>query len=111
GEQLQKIGAGHGGILLEQVAGNTAPAIALAALHLVARDPDATMLELPADHLIENEDSFRQAVHDAARLAEHGWLVTFGIAPEHPETGNGYIHRGDAINGAGYQVRRFVEQP
>lgn len=111
GEQLQEIRSGHGGILLEPVARNTAPAIALAALHLVARDPAATMLVLPADHLIENEASFREAVDEATRLAADGWLVTFGIAPEHPETGYGYIQRGEAINGAGYQVRRFVEKP
>ena len=111
GEQLQEIGATHGGILLEPIARNTAPAIALAALHLVARDPDATMLVLPADHLIENEASFREAVRQAIRLAEEGWLVTFGITPEHPETGYGYIQRGEAINGAGYRVRRFVEKP
>src|SRR5690606_8870582 len=94
GEQLQEIGSGHGGILLEPVARNTAPAIALAALHLVARDPDATLLVLPADHLIENEASFRQAVEQATRLADGDWLVTFGIAPEHPETGYGYIQQG-----------------
>ena len=111
GEQLQAIGAGHGGILLEPVARNTAPAIALAALHLVARDAGAVMLVLPADHLIENEASFRQAVEAAGVLADDGWLVTFGIAPEHAETGYGYIQRGDAIEGAGYQVRRFVEKP
>ncbi|WP_140909329.1 mannose-1-phosphate guanylyltransferase/mannose-6-phosphate isomerase [Cognatiluteimonas lumbrici] len=111
GEQLQEIGSAHGGILLEPVARNTAPAIALAALHLVARDPDATLLVLPADHLIENEASFRQAVEQATRLADGDWLVTFGIAPEHPETGYGYIQRGDAIDGAGYRVQRFVEKP
>src|SRR5690606_77611 len=98
-------------ILLEPVARNTAPAIALAALHLLAKDIHATMLVLPADHLIENEASFRDAVGRATQLAADGWLVTFGIAPEHPETGYGYIQRGDAINGAGYQVRRFVEKP
>src|SRR5690606_3843258 len=98
-------------ILLEPVARNTAPAIALAALHLLAKDIHATMLVLPADHLIENEASFREAVGSATQLAADGWLVTFGISPEHPETGYGYIQRGEAIDDAGYKVRRFVEKP
>lgn len=111
GEQLQEIGVANGGILLEPVARNTAPAIALAALHLVARDPEATMLVLPADHLIENESAFREAVMQAGHLAEEGWLVTFGIHPDYAETGYGYILRGQSLNDSGYRVQRFVEKP
>ena len=111
GEQLHEIGLQSGGILLEPVARNTAPAIAIAALHLAARDPDALMLVLPADHLIEDEAAFRAAVTRALALAEKGWLVTFGIEPDAPETGYGYIARGDALDDAGYRVARFVEKP
>ncbi|MGJ7901614.1 mannose-1-phosphate guanylyltransferase/mannose-6-phosphate isomerase [Lysobacter sp. 1R34A] len=111
GEQLQGVGVGSGGILLEPIARNTAPAIALAALHLLARHPEAVMLVLPADHLIEDESAFRAAVERAAVLAGQGWLVTFGIQPDYPETGYGYIARGEALGEDGYRVARFVEKP
>ena len=111
GEQLNAVGLANGGILLEPMARNTAPAIALAAWHLVARDADALMLVLPADHLIEDESAFRDAVARAVGLADAGWLVTFGIRPDYAETGYGYILRGDALGDAGFAVRRFVEKP
>lgn len=111
GEQLQEIGVANGAIILEPIARNTAPAIALAALHLVAQEPEATMLVLPADHLIEDVQAFREAVARASTLAAQDWLVTFGIEPDYPETGYGYIARGDALDGAGYRVARFVEKP
>jgi mannose-1-phosphate guanylyltransferase/mannose-6-phosphate isomerase len=111
GEQLQAIGVANGAILLEPIARNTAPAIALAALHLVASEPEATMLVLPADHLIEDVQAFRDAVARAATLAEQDWLVTFGIHPDYPETGYGYIARGESLGEGGYLVSRFVEKP
>jgi len=111
GEQLQEVGIANGGILLEPAARNTAPAIALAALHLLADDANATMLVMPADHLIEDEAAFRSAVARAATLAEQGWLVTFGIHPDYAETGYGYIARGEALGDEGYRVGRFVEKP
>ena len=111
GEQLQAIGVASGGILLEPVARNTAPAIALAALHVLARDPDATVLVLPADHLIEDEAAFRDAVATALRLGDGQWLVAFGIRPDYAETGYGYILRGDALDEGGYTIGRFVEKP
>lgn len=111
GEQLQAVDVANGGILLEPVARNTAPAIALAALHLVATDPDATMLVLPADHLIEDEAAFRSAVEAAAPLAAQGWLVTFGIQPDYAEVGYGYIARGEKLSQVGFRVARFVEKP
>jgi mannose-1-phosphate guanylyltransferase/mannose-6-phosphate isomerase len=111
GEQLQEIGVAHGGILLEPMARNTAPAIAIAALHLLAADAQATMLVLPADHLIEDEVAFRDAVARAAVLAGQDWLVTFGIHPNTPETGYGYIARGEKVGDGGYRVGRFVEKP
>ncbi|GAB2502973.1 mannose-1-phosphate guanylyltransferase/mannose-6-phosphate isomerase [Lysobacter humi (ex Lee et al. 2017)] len=111
GEQLHGAGVANGGILLEPSARNTAPAIALAALHLAARDPEATMLVLPADHLIEDEAAFRSAVAQARALADDGWLVTFGIRPDYAETGYGYILGGEPLGTHGYRVDRFVEKP
>ena len=109
-EQLLELKVGGASIMLEPIPRNTAPAIALAALQALSRDPDATLLVLPADHLIGDEESFRNAVANALPVAQQGWLVTFGIRPEGPETGFGYIRRGDAITGA-YEVARFVEKP
>lgn len=111
GEQLQEIGLASGGILLEPMARNTAPAIALTAAYLAARDPDALMLVLPADHLIEDERAFQAAVGDAVALAGQDWLVAFGIQPDYPETGYGYIARGAALDSAGFRIARFVEKP
>jgi mannose-1-phosphate guanylyltransferase/mannose-6-phosphate isomerase len=111
GEQLHAVGLANGGILLEPAPRNTAPAIALAAWHIAASNPDALMLVLPADHLIDDEAAFREAVGQAVGLADAGWLVTFGIRPDYAETGYGYILRGDPLNGAGFVVRRFVEKP
>jgi len=98
--------------ILEPFGRNTAPAIAAAALH-VARlhGEDAQLLVLPADHLIKDLDAFAKAVDSARELAEQGWLVTFGLVPTHPETGFGYIEKGQALNGANFQVARFVEKP
>jgi mannose-1-phosphate guanylyltransferase/mannose-6-phosphate isomerase len=111
GEQLQAVGVPSGGILLEPVARNTAPAIALAALHVLAQDPDATMLVLPADHLIEDEAAFRAALDIALQLADDDRLVAFGIRPDYAETGYGYILRGEALVDGGYRIERFVEKP
>jgi mannose-1-phosphate guanylyltransferase/mannose-6-phosphate isomerase len=111
GEQLQEVGIGNGGILLEPMARNTAPAIALAALHVAARDEDAMMLVMPADHLIEDESAFQDAVTRAATLAGDNWLVTFGIHPDYAETGYGYIRQGEALGGDGNRIERFVEKP
>jgi len=95
-------------LIVEPAAKNTAPAIALAAARL---DPDAVMLVCPSDHHISDEPAFRNAVQAAARLAEAGWLVTLGIDPTGPETGFGYIERGDDLGSGGFKVRRFVEKP
>lgn len=111
GEQLNEIGQQSGGILLEPVARNTAPAIALAAQHVLADDPDALMLIMPADHLIQDEESFRSAVAHAKSLADEGWLVTFGIRPHAPETGYGYIKAGQSLSDCGSRVAAFVEKP
>ena len=112
-EQLAAIGATPGAILLEPVARNTAPAVAVAALHAAAGDPGATLLVLPSDHMIGDAPAFRRAVAQALRLAADGYLVTFGVAPTHPATGYGYIEAGAPISGrkAAFRIRRFVEKP
>ena len=94
-------------ILLEPLGRNTAPAICGAALFVRKRsEQDPVLLVLPADHLITEKKAFVEAVDRAVRLAEQGELATFGIVPDHPETGYGYIARGD-----GNRVASFVEKP
>jgi mannose-1-phosphate guanylyltransferase/mannose-6-phosphate isomerase len=110
-EQLRAIRIEKAAILLEPVPRNTAPAIALAAWQALAKDADATILVLPADHLIGDTRGFAEAVGKALPLADQGWLVTFGIRPEAPETGFGYIKRAEAIGDGGFRVGRFVEKP
>jgi mannose-1-phosphate guanylyltransferase / mannose-6-phosphate isomerase len=99
--------------LLEPFGRNTAAAVALAALYAEAMfAPDATLLVLPADHLVRDAAAFAAAVSRAAALARDGWLVTFGIAPTSPETGYGYIEPGDALPVADtFRARRFIEKP
>lgn len=110
-EQLRKGGMDNSGIILEPVGRNTAPAIALAALKAVANHEDPLLLVLAADHVIQNTDAFLASVQHAKAEAEKGKLVTFGIVPTHPETGYGYIARGDAINNNAYYVNAFKEKP
>ncbi len=111
-EQLREIGANPLGIFLEPVGRNTAPAAAVAALNLTQMDPEAVMLLLPADHLIRDVPAFHAAIADGMRAVEAGWLVTFGIVPDAPETGYGYIQRGEDLQmGAARRVARFVEKP
>ncbi|WP_257550950.1 mannose-1-phosphate guanylyltransferase [Sphingopyxis sp. DBS4] len=95
-------------IIVEPAARNTAPAITLAAL---AGDPDATLLVMPADHLMTDVAAFHRAINAALPAVEAGALATFGIAPSHPETGYGYIASGDIIAPGVCHVRRFVEKP
>lgn len=99
--------------LLEPVGRNTAPAIAAAALYAAKKYGDAAILiVLPADHLISDQQAFSQAVKTATDLAMQGWLVTFGIEPNAPETCYGYIEGGEQIQGINaHRVARFVEKP
>jgi mannose-1-phosphate guanylyltransferase len=92
--------AGHAqGFILEPFGRNTAAAVAMAALHLRdAHGVDAHMLVLAADHLIQDEARFAEAVNTAVKLSSEGWLVTFGIEPKYPETGFGYIEAGQRID-------------
>ncbi|MHC1478952.1 mannose-1-phosphate guanylyltransferase/mannose-6-phosphate isomerase [Frateuria aurantia] len=110
-EQVQELGIKNASIILEPLARNTAPAIALGALKALQEQPDALLLVLPADHLIADPKEFTHAVTQALPLAEQGRLVTFGIRPDRPETGFGYIRRGGALGQDGFEVERFVEKP
>ncbi|UGB45007.1 mannose-1-phosphate guanylyltransferase/mannose-6-phosphate isomerase [Frateuria edaphi] len=110
-EQLREAGIEDATIVLEPLARNTGPAIALGALTALERDPQALLLVLPADHLISHEEPFGRAVEAALRLANDGWLVTFGIRPDRPETGFGYIRRAEPLGTDAFRVGRFVEKP
>ncbi|MCQ8847212.1 mannose-1-phosphate guanylyltransferase/mannose-6-phosphate isomerase [Alteromonas stellipolaris] len=109
-EQLRQKNVAHGGILLEPVGRNTAPAIALAALHATLKGEDPTLLVLAADHLISDVPAFHAAIEKASVLAEQGKLVTFGIVPTEPHTGYGYIKAGEKLT-EGFGVEKFVEKP
>ncbi|EGR3371360.1 mannose-1-phosphate guanylyltransferase/mannose-6-phosphate isomerase [Vibrio parahaemolyticus] len=108
-EQLREIDR-LGNIILEPVGKNTAPAIALAAFQLSQTDPEALMLVLAADHVIQDRLAFEKSVLVAQLAAEKGKMVTFGIVPTHAETGYGYIRRGGKVD-EGFEVEQFVEKP
>ncbi|KGD74979.1 mannose-1-phosphate guanyltransferase [Tatumella morbirosei] len=110
-EQLRQIGNDNNSIILEPVGRNTAPAITLAAINALKSGNDPLLLVLAADHVIENIDEFHSVVEKSISLAEAGKMVTFGIVPSSPETGYGYIKRGEEITDGGYQVSCFVEKP
>ena len=112
-DQLQQIGIKPQAILLEPTARNTGPAIAAAALWLLARDPDALMLVQPSDHVIASPADFHRAVMRGVAAAQDGRLVTFGIKPVRPDTGYGYIQSGEQLAGGDgvFTVDRFVEKP
>lgn len=112
-EQLREIDIAANAQILEPVGRNTAPAVAVAALHVAASDPGGLLLVLPADHLIRDVAAFHAAVAEAARIAQAGSLVTFGIGPSEPATGYGYIECSEPLAGTngGYRVARFVEKP
>ncbi len=107
-QQMAEIGMSPGAIILEPCARNTAPAIALAAL---SADPEDLLLVMPSDQVILNLAAFHTAIAKASGPVADGWLATFGIAATSPETGYGYIQRGDAIADGVQQVARFVEKP
>ena len=99
-------------LIVEPVARNTAPAIALAALHVAARDPEGILVVLPSDHHVADPAAFRRTLQEAAQVAREGHLVTLGIQPHHPETGYGYIQVGEPLGtGAARRVKAFREKP
>jgi len=107
--QLKAVGAPAQALILEPVARNTAPAIALAAL--AAGGGDAALLIMPSDHVITDTAAFHAAIAAARPMVDQGWLVTFGIDPHAPETGYGWIHVGEAVAPRVHKVTRFVEKP
>jgi mannose-1-phosphate guanylyltransferase / mannose-6-phosphate isomerase len=109
-EQLRAMEAHASAILLEPAGRNTAPAVALAALKALDTDPDATLIVAPADHVIRDVRKFSQAAEIAVSLAQENKLVTFGIVAHAPETGYGYIRRGEGL-GPAYPVAQFIEKP
>jgi mannose-1-phosphate guanylyltransferase len=108
-EQLGAVGAAADAIILEPAGRNTAPAIALAAI--AAGAGAEPLLVMPSDHVIADVPAFHAAIHAAMPLVEDGWLVTFGIAPDSPETGYGYIQVGEEVSPGVHRVARFVEKP
>jgi mannose-1-phosphate guanylyltransferase/mannose-6-phosphate isomerase len=109
-EQLRAAGPPAAAILLEPVGRNTAPAVALAALKAQESDPDAILIVAPADHVIRDAHAFQRAAAVAVAQARMGSLVTFGIVAHAPETGYGYIRRGEG-KGPSYPVAQFIEKP
>jgi len=110
-EQLRQLGT-QGAVVLEPCGRNTAPALTLAALAAIKNAADPVLLVMPADHVITQVAAFQAAVSQGAALAAAGAVVTFGITPDAPETGYGYIQSGAAHDGAGARrIARFVEKP
>lgn len=111
-EQLKELEIREARVLLEPFGRNTAPAAAMAALVAIQEDPDALLLIMPSDHVVENVSSFELAVQEAKTLALLDYLVTFGVVPSKPETGYGYVEVGQKIHTTGgYLVSSFVEKP
>jgi len=110
-EQLRVMGK-KGAILLEPVGRNTAPALTLAALAAMREGDDPILLVMPSDHVIQDNPAFQAVVRHGAALADNGAVVTFGITPDSPETGYGYIQSGTAFDNDGaFSIARFVEKP
>jgi mannose-1-phosphate guanylyltransferase/mannose-1-phosphate guanylyltransferase/mannose-6-phosphate isomerase len=112
-EQMRKINITPRSIILEPVGRNTAPAIALAAIQQLAKGVDPVLLVLPADHTIEDTALFHEKIIQGRAYAEAGYLITFGIVPDSPETGYGYIKKGADLDGQtqAFHIDGFVEKP
>ena len=113
-EQLREINIKPNAILLEPCIRNTAPAIAIAALHSISNGSDPILLILPSDHQILIEKSFLKSIKYAARYAKEGNIITFGVKPTFPSTGYGYIKSNDAVNEKDFypsKVEEFIEKP
>jgi len=106
--QLAEVGCSAEAIVLEPCARNTAPAIALAALAVA---PEAVLLVMPSDHVIERPEALHEAVAAALPFARSDWLITFGITPSHAETGYGYIKLAEPLDPHVHRVERFIEKP
>ncbi|MGB6975932.1 MAG: mannose-1-phosphate guanylyltransferase/mannose-6-phosphate isomerase [Gammaproteobacteria bacterium] len=109
--QLQTLGIKTAPVILEPMGKNTAPAVALAALRASQEGADPILLVMPADHVIKNQDNFKEIIEKAKLPAEQGKLITFGIKPTCPEIGYGYIKRGTVITAEVFNIAEFVEKP
>ncbi|VVC83073.1 mannose-1-phosphate guanylyltransferase/mannose-6-phosphate isomerase [Sideroxydans sp. CL21] len=110
-QQLQQVNVHPQGIILEPVGRNTAPALTLAALYALGNDGDPLLLVMPADHVITQLAAFRHAANLALPSAQEGNVVTFGIVPDTPETGYGYIRASDQLSDGLFSIAEFVEKP
>ncbi|MDH3398456.1 MAG: mannose-1-phosphate guanylyltransferase/mannose-6-phosphate isomerase [Acidimicrobiia bacterium] len=111
-DQLAEVGVRPAAMLLEPIGRNTAPAAAVAAMTAARNGDDPILLVLPADHMIGDVGQFHAAVEAGRKAAAGGYLVTFGIIPEGPHTGYGYIHQGEGLAfSSGFAVESFVEKP
>ncbi|GGC87008.1 mannose-1-phosphate guanylyltransferase/mannose-6-phosphate isomerase [Undibacterium terreum] len=111
-EQLRAVGFKASTLLLEPAGRNTAPALTLAALAATSHQQDAVLLVMPADHVITDTERFHLAIEQGLPQAMSGAMVTFGIVPDRPETGYGYIHVGDRLSGSPVRaLQAFVEKP
>lgn len=112
-EQLREIGIAPESVVLEPVGRNTAPAAAIAALILIERDPHAQVMLLPADHVVMLREAFEAAAAAGSDAAVRGEIVLFGVEPRAPETGFGYIERGEPLDTTGkcFRVAGFYEKP
>tara|TARA_R110002073_G_scaffold119282_3_gene260474 strand:- start:473 stop:1882 length:1410 start_codon:yes stop_codon:yes gene_type:complete len=108
-EQLRACNIQPADILLEPMGKNTAPAVALAALASLSKE--SVLLVLAADHIIEDVEEFVRQIRQGEKLAEQGKLVTFGIVPQGPEVGYGYIRAGEACSNGAHVVTEFIEKP
>ncbi|MBW2643553.1 MAG: mannose-1-phosphate guanylyltransferase/mannose-6-phosphate isomerase [Deltaproteobacteria bacterium] len=109
---IEKIGIRTDEIIIAEPCGrNTAPAILLAMLNILKNEDDAVLCIFPADHVIRNNDAFHEKILSSIKLAEMGYIVTFGIKPDYPETGYGYIEGAGEIREHAFSVKRFVEKP
>ncbi len=110
-QQMRKLGFKDFKIILEPCGRNTAPALAVAAAYVQETYGDGYMLVLPADHIIRDVGSFIAAIDKGYTLAQQGHVITFGITPNAPKTGFGYIQYNEKLDGLGYKVSKFVEKP
>jgi mannose-1-phosphate guanylyltransferase/mannose-6-phosphate isomerase len=111
-KHLDKLGLkAQGKLICEPCGRNTAPAILLAVLHILAVERDAVLCIFPADHVIQDTDAFHDRLKAAIALAGDGFIVTFGIQPHYPETGYGYVEGGKKLSHGALALRRFVEKP
>ena len=109
---LEEINVSSAGKVISEPCGrNTAPAILLAVLTILKKEKDAVILVFPSDHVISDQAGFHESLRKAVELANMNKVVTFGIKPNYPETGYGYIEGGKSVNGNAFEVRRFVEKP